>query len=147
MLRFSTTPLTTMNLKNAKIGQKYRLYLDDEDRVTVEKVTNNVITGTVIAEGIDGSLVLFGWKKDEQHPKNSKPREGINLSSSFRYGADQKAFSYSLSAVTTGIAHSKTVGPGEFDGCQCKKCHTFYAYAEPNQEDGTLICYSCRTAW
>lgn len=31
------------------------------------------------------------------------------------------------------------------DGCACKKCKEFYQFAEPNQEDGTLICYSCRT--
>lgn len=30
------------------------------------------------------------------------------------------------------------------DGCNCKKCKEFYPYAEPNQDDGTLICYSCR---
>ena len=30
------------------------------------------------------------------------------------------------------------------DGCTCKKCEEFYPYAEPNQEDGTLICYACR---
>lgn len=30
------------------------------------------------------------------------------------------------------------------DGMQCCKCDEFYDKAEPNQEDGTLICYSCR---
>jgi len=30
------------------------------------------------------------------------------------------------------------------EGCNCKKCKEFYPYAEPNQEDGTLICYACR---
>jgi hypothetical protein len=30
------------------------------------------------------------------------------------------------------------------DGCDCKKCKEFYPYSEPNQEDGTLICYACR---
>ena len=33
------------------------------------------------------------------------------------------------------------------DGCDCKKCKEFYPYAEPNQEDGTLICYRCRMGW
>lgn len=33
------------------------------------------------------------------------------------------------------------------DGCDCKKCKDFYPYAEPNQEDGTLICYRCRHGW
>jgi hypothetical protein len=31
------------------------------------------------------------------------------------------------------------------DGCKCKKCGDFYQYAVPNQQDGTLICYNCRT--
>lgn len=30
------------------------------------------------------------------------------------------------------------------EGCSCKKCKEFYPYAEPNQLDGTLICYACR---
>ncbi len=33
------------------------------------------------------------------------------------------------------------------DGCFCKKCKEFYQYAEPNQTDGTLICYGCRMVW
>ena len=30
------------------------------------------------------------------------------------------------------------------DGCVCKKCKELFPYAEPNQEDGTLVCYACR---
>jgi hypothetical protein len=30
------------------------------------------------------------------------------------------------------------------DGMFCCNCQTFYQYAEPNQPDGTLLCYSCR---
>ena len=33
------------------------------------------------------------------------------------------------------------------DGCNCKKCKEFFPYAEANQEDGSLICYSCRMSW
>jgi hypothetical protein len=33
------------------------------------------------------------------------------------------------------------------DGCTCKKCKEFFPYAEPNQEDGTLVCYGCRMHW
>src|SRR5271157_3919359 len=33
------------------------------------------------------------------------------------------------------------------DGCTCKKCREFYPYAEPNQKDGTLVCYGCRMIW
>jgi hypothetical protein len=31
------------------------------------------------------------------------------------------------------------------DGCFCVKCNNFHQYAEPNQTDGTLICWTCRT--
>lgn len=30
------------------------------------------------------------------------------------------------------------------DGMSCSKCGDFFQMAEPNQEDGTLICYACR---
>lgn len=30
------------------------------------------------------------------------------------------------------------------DGMNCSNCKDFYQMAEPNQEDGTLICYSCK---
>lgn len=30
------------------------------------------------------------------------------------------------------------------DGMFCRKCQSFYKYAEPNRPDGTLLCYSCR---
>lgn len=29
-------------------------------------------------------------------------------------------------------------------GCSCKKCKELFEYAEPNQPDGTLICWACR---
>jgi hypothetical protein len=30
------------------------------------------------------------------------------------------------------------------DGMFCRSCQAFYNFAEPNQDDGTLLCYSCR---
>lgn len=30
------------------------------------------------------------------------------------------------------------------DGLACVKCQDFFQMAEPNQEDGTLVCWSCR---
>jgi hypothetical protein len=31
-----------------------------------------------------------------------------------------------------------------FDGIMCRSCKEFFQMAEPTNEDGTLICYSCR---
>jgi hypothetical protein len=30
------------------------------------------------------------------------------------------------------------------EGSTCKKCKEYAKYAQPNQSDGTFICYSCR---
>ena len=30
------------------------------------------------------------------------------------------------------------------DGMYCANCGNFHEYAEPNQEDGSMVCYSCR---
>lgn len=35
----------------------------------------------------------------------------------------------------------------EKDGCFCEKCKEFFPFAEPNQSNDTLICYSCRHPW
>lgn len=34
-----------------------------------------------------------------------------------------------------------------FEGCICAKCKEFYPYAEPNMDDGTMVCYACRHPW
>jgi hypothetical protein len=31
------------------------------------------------------------------------------------------------------------------DGMFCQKCGLFYQFAEPNQDDGSLVCYACRS--
>ena len=41
--------------------------------------------------------------------------------------------------------HTLVINKSQFpDGCTCVKCGDFYQYAEPNQSDGTLVCYRCR---
>jgi len=44
-------------------------------------------------------------------------------------------------------AVSATEKKKDSDGCTCKKCKEFFEFAEPNQEDGTLVCWSCRHGW
>jgi hypothetical protein len=33
----------------------------------------------------------------------------------------------------------------QIDGCACVTCKNFYHQAVPNQENGSLICWSCRS--
>lgn len=53
-------------------------------------------------------------------------------------------------AINASCAGDTTSSPkpkDDRDGCDCAKCKDFYPYAEPNQENGTLICYRCRHGW
>lgn len=34
--------------------------------------------------------------------------------------------------------------PKNKDGCICTKCKELFPFAEPNQPNGTMICYYCR---
>lgn len=34
---------------------------------------------------------------------------------------------------------------GKSSGCKCTRCKQWYDMAIPNQPDGTLLCYTCRT--
>lgn len=34
--------------------------------------------------------------------------------------------------------------PSHPNGCVCKKCNSGNPFAEPNQADGTYICFECR---
>lgn len=29
-------------------------------------------------------------------------------------------------------------------GCHCRKCREYFPFAEPNQTDGSLVCWNCR---
>jgi hypothetical protein len=32
-------------------------------------------------------------------------------------------------------------------GCTCKSCNDLYPQSEPNQDDGSFVCYGCRMTW
>jgi hypothetical protein len=136
-----------MKLNHAKAGQKYRLYLDKDGKLVGDHTTTQTIVGTIIAIYSDGSKILFGWKPNESAPDNAKSRDGIAISTSYKYIPTQKEYNRSATMSVEAVVHSRVPEHGEMDGCVCSKCHNFYPYAEPNQEDGTLICYSCRTTW
>lgn len=51
---------------------------------------------------------------------------------------------FTKSIIDKGAACDSGVSKIKQDGCNCKKCKTYYEFAEPNQEDGTLICWACR---
>lgn len=42
------------------------------------------------------------------------------------------------------VIRAQVTRTGE-DGMICNRCKEFFPMAEPNQDDGTMRCYSCRT--
>lgn len=40
-----------------------------------------------------------------------------------------------------------TIIKDDRDGCDCKTCKNFFQFAEPNQADGSMICWSCRNGY
>jgi hypothetical protein len=52
---------------------------------------------------------------------------------------------YTVSGDLSGdTTQARAVKKKDKSGCSCKKCKDYNEYAEPNQEDGSFICYRCR---
>lgn len=137
-----------MDLKNAKLGDQFRIYVDSAGNISADPKMRTMLA-TVIAtrkpEIIrqSGDSIILGWKKDEEHPANASPR--ANPSTENDYVPNQALYSYGKSVSRTlPVSHQIFNG---LDGFSCKKCHTFYPQALANQNDGTLICWSCRNRW
>ncbi len=48
-------------------------------------------------------------------------------------------------SIEEALANSSSSNqPAKLDGMYCCKCKNYSQYAEPNQNNGTMICYSCR---
>ena len=76
--------------------------------------------------------IRHSWKIDQSHMTD------CNIANKFK---GKKAVAIPISKVYKIIRNT----PIKQDGIICIKCKKFYYMAEANQEDGTLICYSCRT--
>lgn len=94
----------------------------------------------VIGKSPDGFYILYvpkyynirhSWKIDESHmddckiDKRHQGKQGIAIQ---------------LTKICKVIRNT----PTEQDGMICSGCEQFFCMAEANQNDGTLICYSCR---
>jgi len=51
---------------------------------------------------------------------------------------------YNIAIPAIPAEKAVAVKKDDRDGCDCVKCKQFFEFAEPNQEDGTLICWACR---
>lgn len=74
-------------------------------------------------EGLEKTQGFFNWVIKENHA-------AINL--------------FALADLMESFFESRRKERGS-DGLLCSNCKQFYDFAEPNQPDGSLICYACRT--
>src|SRR5262249_6521179 len=89
-----------------------------------------------------GSGLILGWKKEDERPSGAQPRANTSLEND--YVPNQALFPYGKSVSRTlTVAHQIFCG---LDGFPCKKCQNFFPQAVANQNDGTMICWSCRNS-
>jgi len=73
-------------------------------------------------EGVDATSVFFTW-----------------LIKQTEVNVDLASLLDRLELYVLNIKNKKYL-----DGMFCINCGNYYQYAEPNQPDGSLICYACR---
>jgi len=134
-----------MDLRNAKLGDRFRVFLDDEGKLT--HIPNmRTIPATVIAvkpSNDDTKNFILGWRKDEERPTDAMDRRAPDPKN--QYVANQALY-VTGSTVDRKMPVAVQIIHG-LDGFPCTKCTNFYQYALPNQKDGTLVCWSCRHSW
>jgi hypothetical protein len=95
----------------------------------------------IIGMSTDGFYILrvpkyynirHSWKIDKDHAND------CNIDDKY---LGHKALAVPLEKFSRIIRKT----PIEQDGMACSKCKKFYHMAEGNQDDGSLICYSCRS--
>lgn len=131
-----------MNLSNVKLGDVYRVFVDGENNITSSPGMKTMLA-TVI--GINkpkyGSNIILGWKTNGPHPAGCYERSGAP-SSENEYIPDHQEYKWGKK-VTRLLPVAVQIFNG-LDGFPCKKCTNFFPLSEPNQKDGTLVCWSCR---
>lgn len=95
--------------------------------------------------------LLKNWAQDHSHnfiiASDEPGDEGVSQTGSFLAGVVQaENIGIDLVGLLDRIELyvDRIRGKVGLDGMFCRKCKTFYKYAEGNQTDGTLLCYSCR---
>ena len=97
------------------------------------------------------TLLLKGWAQDHDYNfQINDPASGddglVNTGSHLTWLIQEKGANLDLLGLLDRfeLLFENRRAKKHPDGMYCKKCQNFYQYAEPNQDDGSLLCYSCR---
>src|SRR5208337_4743608 len=96
-----------MNCKDAKLGDMYEIYLQDNGQSS-RSITNHFIKATIIGHdsGSYSDYWLFGWKANEECPKNAQLRATTFLST-YTYISSHQDYTRCLFLVKDIDVHSK----------------------------------------
>ena len=126
----------SVNVNNEVIVNSYS-FNEEVRRVICRVLTFCKGTNKDILIEIDPSHDCKSWKYGEGYPEGfEKPSEIIDDKSC--WWISRESFHRIVSSREPVYEKKKEAG------CKCARCKEFIQYAEPNQPDGTLICYSCR---
>lgn len=132
-----------MDLSEAKLGDQYRIFIDEYTGNILPSPSMHTMVATVIATKKPGygTDVLLGWPTKESSPCNARDRGQVSAEND--YVPNQAMYKRGITVKRSLMVAIKIVNG--LDGFPCKKCTNFFPYALPNRPDGTLVCWSCRT--
>lgn len=131
-----------MNLSNAQLGDVFRVFVDGEGNITSSPGMKTMLATVISTKKPKyGSEVILGWKSGEPHPVGCYDRGGTG-SIENDYIPNHHEYRWGKK-VTRLLPVAVQIFNG-LDGFPCKKCTNFFPLSEPNQKDGTLVCWSCR---
>lgn len=77
----------------------------------------------------------------------SQIKEGEYIQAIMEYNVYVDCYEKTSNVKFVNVVETDFVGSFVYDanvGVRCKKCKDYNNYAEPNQDDGSYLCYSCR---
>lgn len=137
-----------MQLTNPKLGDKVKVYLDDNTGELANCVTKTTIVSTIIMldpKDLHKSWAL-GWKTKQFFPIQARDR----INSPLNWKLDRPGMTCIPDIEEYLWCHWPTrdrefVPMIHSNGERCAgRCAQFFDYAIPNQDDGTFKCWSCR---
>jgi hypothetical protein len=148
-----------MKLASVNPGHRVLVYCDSQYNSIMSIATGYKVDATLVARPTSSQLPghlqgysLLGWKNKEFHPKNAWTyKNALPLYQSWMTGydygwwLDDAAEIYPDNTTLPASVKLHDVKPMGMK-CSGKYCVDSYnQYAEPNQPDGSFLCYLCRS--
>jgi len=138
----------SIKLSTVQAGTKVRMY--SRDGSICNEITSDFLDAIIMSTSynIGSNNFLLGWKQGEIKERYAWTGNDIDkmrkLDAGFKYGywvdgnlVVKRIFGSNIVATS---AVSRPVGLT----CSSKFCKSFVHMAEPNQPDGSFVCYGCR---